>query len=93
MTVGTIKAAVSAVAGKYNISRAVLFGSRAQGSCREDSDVDLIVEFSEPVTLLTLSQLKCELEEMLKLDVDIVHGPLCASDMIEVSKEVLLYAA
>ena len=93
MTVETIKAAVSSVAEKYCISRAVLFGSRAQDSCREDSDIDLIVEFSKPVSLLTLSLLKCELEEMLKLDVDIVHGPLCAADMIEVSEEVLLYAA
>lgn len=40
-------------------------GSRADGANREDSDVDLIIEFSAPITLLTISKLRCELEELL----------------------------
>lgn len=40
-------------------------GSRADGTNREDSDVDLIIEFSAPITLLTISKLRCELEELL----------------------------
>ena len=93
MTVETIKTAVGCVAEKYYISRAVLFGSRAGDSYREDSDIDLIVEFSRSVSLLTLSMIKCELEDMLGHNVDIVHGPICADDMIEIGEEVLLYAA
>ena len=55
--------------------------------------MDLIVEFSEAVSLLTLSQIKYRLEEMLNLSVDIVHGPLRSDDLLEVGKEVELYVA
>jgi hypothetical protein len=55
--------------------------------------VDLIIEFSSPVSVLTLSQIKCELEENIGLSVDIIHGPIREGDMIEVGKVVELYAA
>lgn len=93
MTIEIIRAAVCSVAEKYYISRVILFGSRAGDLCRDDSDVDLIMEFSKPVSLLTLSMIKCELEEILNLDVDIVHGPVRENDIIEINDEVLLYAA
>ena len=60
---------------------------------RSDSDVDFIMEFSEPMSLLRLSMLRIRLEELLQLEVDIVHGPLRESDMLEVDKVVELYAA
>ena len=34
-----------------------------------------------------------KLEEILKLDVDVIHGPIREEDMIEVKDEVVLYAA
>jgi predicted nucleotidyltransferase len=55
--------------------------------------VDLIIEFSKRVSLLTISSVKVTLEEMLNLDVDIVHGPLRETDLLEVEKVVELYAA
>ena len=55
--------------------------------------MDLIIEFSKPVSLLTLSAITCKLEEILKLDVDVIHGPIREEDMIEVKDEVVLYAA
>ena len=51
------------------------------------------MEFSKRVSLLTLSSVKIELEELLDLEVDIVHGPLRETDLIEVKKVVELYAA
>lgn len=51
---------------------------------KEDSDVDLIMEFSLPVSLLTLSMIKLKLEEILKVGVDVIHGPLEESDLIEI---------
>jgi len=93
MTNEMIKQEVLKITDKYSITRAVLFGSRASGDFRDDSDVDLIVEFSKPVSLLTLSGIKCELEEALGLSVDIIHGPIRADDMIEIENEVVLYAA
>ncbi len=93
MTVETIRDAVLSIINDYPIKSVILFGSRAAGTNRDDSDVDLIIEFTEPVTLLTLSNLKFCLEEILGIDVDIVHGPIRKTDMIKISKETELYEA
>ena len=86
MTIEKIKDAVRQVIKFYPVSRVTLFGSQAAGNATENSDVDLIVEFSQPISLLTLSG-------MLKSKVDLIHGPIRDTDMIEVGQEVLLYAA
>lgn len=88
-----IKLKIIDVVRKYPVKRVVLFGSRAAKTNREDSDVDLLVEFSQSVTLLVLSSLKLELEEALKLDVDLVHGPLQKGDLLELGAEEELYVA
>ncbi len=93
MTIPELKEKILSAVQDYPVKRIILFGSRADGTNREDSDVDLIIEFSAPVTLLTLSGLQLRLEEALQLDVDIVHGPLQPTDLLEVHKEVVLYAA
>ena len=88
-----IKDVLLAFVEKYHIKRMVLFGSRADGTNTDNSDVDLIVEFTVPVSLITLSQVQLDMEEALGLKVDIVHGPIREGDMIEISREVVLYAA
>lgn len=93
MTIEQLKEAMQLISRSYLIERVYLFGSRADGTNKSDSDVDLIIEFSKRVSLLTISSVKVELEEMLNLDVDIVHGPLRETDLIEVEKVVELYAA
>ena len=93
MTIENIRQSVIGLVDKYPIKKVILFGSRANGTNKDTSDVDLIIEFYKPITLITLSMIKDELEEMLKLDVDVIHGPIREDDMIEIEKEVLLYAA
>jgi hypothetical protein len=93
MTNDMIKEKVLALISLYPIRKIVLFGSRAAGTNKEDSDVDLIIEFTTAVSILTLSKIKCELEESIGLSVDIIHGPMREEDMIEVGKVVELYAA
>ena len=93
MTLDTIREAILSLIPAFPISRVILFGSRASCTNRDDSDVDLIMEFSEPITLLTLSTIKLRLEDILGLSVDVVHGPLRDSDILSVSKEIELYAA
>ena len=93
MTTEQIKNAIISIVPEYPIKRAILFGSRADGTNHENSDVDLIMEFYEPVSLLKLSEIRFRLEDILQLDVDIIHGPLQEQDLIEVHKEVELYAA
>lgn len=88
-----IKEKVLLIVKEYPVKRIVLFGSRAEKTNSDNSDVDLIMEFLEPVSLLILSDIKLRLEELLGLDVDIVHGPVREGDLIEVGKEIELYAA
>ena len=88
-----IRQAVLQTVTRYPVVKVTLFGSQATGKVRPDSDVDLIVEFSEPISLLTLSGMKCDLEDILHRKVDLIHGPLKDTDIIEVEAEVVLYAA
>lgn len=92
MTLEILQKKIVSIVNDYPIKSILLFGSRAVGNHREDSDVDLIMEFSEPITLLTLSSIRIRLEEILQVDVDIIHGPLQETDMIDVNEVVELYA-
>lgn len=88
-----IKEKVLFIVKEYPIKRVVLFGSRAEETNRGNSDVDLIMEFFEPISLFTLSDIRLRLEEILGLEVDIIHGPIREGDLIEVGKEIELYVA
>jgi predicted nucleotidyltransferase len=57
---------------EYHLKRLPLFGSHARKYYREDSDVDLIVEFSQRPTYFTLAGMKLEIEDYLGKDVDII---------------------
>ena len=93
MEIAKIRAAVEQMAAHYPLHRVILFGSQADGTAGQGSDVDLIVEFSTPITLLTLTRMQAELEDILGVDVDLIHGPMRENDMIEVHEQVVLYAA
>ena len=72
---------LTALASEYSLKRVTLFGSRADGTYHEESDIDLIIEFSRPVSLLFISALKCHLEDEWCLNVNIVHGPIQEGDL------------
>ncbi len=93
MSVDIIKNVLQDIVSKYPITRVTLFGSRASQTNRPDSDVDLIIEFSSPVTLMMLAQIKYDLEDALGLRVDVIHGPIQETDLIDVGQVVELYAA
>ena len=93
MSIEDIKKAVLQTVNKYSISKVTLFGSRANGTARPESDVDLIVEFRIPVTLITISELTQELEEYLQISVDVIHGPVRSTDFLDIDKEIEIYAA
>ena len=57
---------------KYGIRYLALFGSRARGDNRLDSDVDLLVRFRERKSLLEITHIECELMDLLGKEVDLV---------------------
>lgn len=93
MTIEQIRNAVISIKDVYPITKVVLFGSRAAGTNKPNSDVDLIIEFSQGISLLTLVAIKNKLEGILGVSVDVIHGPITEDDMIEVGEEIELYAA
>lgn len=94
LTIEQISGGVSLAAREYPIKKAELFGSYANGNNREDSDIDLLLEFDTPsVSLLTLSGVKCRLEEILSTDVDVIHGPLEIDSFLEIDRRIPIYEA
>ena len=93
MKIEEIKNAVRIAAEEFPIKRAILFGSQANATATENSDVDLIMEFSVPVTLITIAKVMQRLEALLNKSVDIIHGPVRDTDLLEIDKEVEVYAA
>jgi predicted nucleotidyltransferase len=87
-----ISRAVAHVASAFPITRVSYFGSYAEGKQTETSDLDLLLEFQKPaVSLFMLSAIKIELEDQLKIPVDVFHAPLAKDSFIEVGKEVRVY--
>ena len=94
LTTEKIRITIESIAPKYGIKKVTLFGSRATKNFRENSDVDLIVEFETSiVSLFILAGLMNELEEKFGVSVDIIHGPLTKDSMLEIEKEIEIYAA
>ena len=94
LTTEKIRITIESIAEKYGIKKVTLFGSRATKNFRENSDVDLIVEFETiSVSLFVLAGLMNELEEKFGVSVDIIHGPLTKDSMLEIEKEIEIYAA
>ena len=54
------------------VQRAWLFGSYARGEEREDSDVDILVDFDDTVSLLGHARMMDELQDLLSKEVDLV---------------------
>ena len=57
---------------EFPIEKLGLFGSYARNEQQSESDLDILVEFSEPVTLFELVRLENELTTRLGVDVDLV---------------------
>lgn len=57
---------------RFGVQRLALFGSRAREGAREDSDVDILVEFDGPATSARYFGLQFFLEDLLGAPVDLV---------------------
>ncbi len=60
------------VAREYSVKKIGLFGSVARNEETEQSDIDLLVEFSKPVGFVTFMRLENFLSERLGERVDLV---------------------
>mgnify|MGYP001068746201 FL=1 len=78
---------------RNDVKRAAVFGSFVRGEQKEDSDIDILVEFEGKKSLLDLAGLKIELEEALQRKVDVLTynslHPLLKNKILQEQKVIL----
>jgi len=57
---------------KYKVKEIGIFGSYVRGEQKKGSDVDILVEFEEPVSLLKLVSLENFLKEIVGVKVEVI---------------------
>ena len=57
---------------RFGVKELYLFGSAARNEARDDSDIDLLVDFEQPVSLFNFVRLQREIEAVLGRRVDLV---------------------
>ena len=57
---------------KYYVKSIAIFGSYVRGTQTKESDIDILVEFKKPITLIQFIKLENYLSELLGLKVDLV---------------------
>ena len=67
-----LRAKVLRVSKAYRVRNVRIFGSFARGEQSKSSDVDLLVDLPDGMTLFEFSGLKTDLEKSLKRKVDVV---------------------
>jgi hypothetical protein len=69
---GTIKRNKQELEEKFKVKEIGIFGSHVRGEQKKKSDIDILVEFIEPVGLFEFIGLEEHLEKMLGTRVDLV---------------------
>ena len=65
---------------KYKVKSIAIFGSYARGEQKETSDIDILIDYYEPISLLKLIELENYLSDLLGIKVDLItrnsiHNP------------------
>lgn len=71
MNIEEIKKKIIPILKRYPVKRAGVFGSVVRGEDTQESDIDILVEIEERMSLLDFVGLKLELEEALGKKVDL----------------------
>jgi len=69
--INQIKQSILPILQRYGVTRAALFGSTVRNQMQSNSDVDILVQIDDDISLLDFVGLKIELEQALKRNVDL----------------------
>lgn len=101
-TLEEVRELVNSAVAEYNSSaapgceilRVTLFGSYADGTQDDESDVDLLVTFKDHVvSFFTLARALESMEKSLAIPVDLVQEPLPEDALLVMNRTVPLYEA
>ncbi len=69
----TLKSNKQRLTDKYGLSFLAIFGSYGRGQQTENSDIDILVEIGDNISLLDFVGIKLEIEDALGSKVDLVE--------------------
>ena len=67
-----IKAIKPELVKKYHLKSIGIFGSYVRNEQKEDSDIDVLIELSEPMGLITFIGIEREISELIGIKVDLI---------------------
>ena len=70
--IAKIKEKAIPILKEAGVTRSAIFGSYVRGEQREDSDIDLLVDFPDGLSLFDVAEIKYKLEDALGKKVDLV---------------------
>lgn len=73
LQIDEIKRKIIPILKDYNVTKAGIFGSYARGEQNKRSDIDILIKINDAAGLLTLIDLKLELQKAVKMKVDLVE--------------------
>jgi len=76
-----IKKKILPVLKEHKVTKAGIFGSYARGEEKKTSDIDILIEIDDSVSLYGLIELKIILEKRLKKKVDLVEYSLIRKEL------------
>lgn len=93
MKLEKIKNKIIPILKRYGVKKASIFGSFVSGKVNKRSDLDILIEFKGRKSLLDLAGLKIDLEELLRMKVDVLTynslHPLLKNIILTEQKEIL----
>lgn len=73
MKIEEIKEAIVPILIRHHITRAGIFGSFTEGKETSQSDIDILIELGNKISLMEFVEIKYELEDVLDRKVDLVE--------------------
>jgi len=67
-----IRESIVAILTRYGAERIAIFGSYAGGEAGDRSDIDILVRFARPKSLIQLAQIEDEIRMSIHMKVDLV---------------------
>ena len=77
---------------RYGVSHLAVFGSLARGEGEPESDVDILVEFEQPIGLFGFVRLQRYLEELIGRTVDLATSDAMRPEMRDTILAEAVYA-
>lgn len=67
-----VREAIVAILSRYDAERIAIFGSYARGEAGNRSDIDILVRFARPKSLIQIVQIEDEIKKSIHMNVDLV---------------------